>query len=103
MSYPRARGMGKISPNVPAMRLRSTPMPRAIPYATRQEIVRRHLDGQTLLQIAAELRLPLAAVRDLWRAFRDRGDDGLAIRYHAPDRPGRRSHRAVLRRACQLK
>lgn len=78
-------------------------MPRAIPYATRQEIVRRHLEGQTLLRIAAETHLPLATVRDLWRAFRDHGDDGLAIRYPACGRSTPGHHRDVLRRACQLK
>ena len=33
-------------------------MPRAIPLATRREIVRCHLDGQTLAQIATDLHLP---------------------------------------------
>jgi hypothetical protein len=78
-------------------------MPRAVPYATRQEIVRRHLDGQTLLRIAADLHLPLATVRDLWRAFRDHGDDGLVIRDPACGRSTPGHHRHVLRRACQLK
>lgn len=78
-------------------------MPRAIPLATRQEIVRRHLEGQTLLRIAAELRLPLATARDLWRAYRDRGDDGLVIRYRACGRSTPGHDPSVLRRACRLK
>src|SRR3954452_22104962 len=78
-------------------------MPRAIPLATRQEIVRRHLDGQGLRQIADQLHLPHGTVRQLWRAFRDAGDDGLAIRYPACGRSTPRARADVLRRACRLK
>ncbi|MDR3632381.1 MAG: helix-turn-helix domain-containing protein [Isosphaeraceae bacterium] len=78
-------------------------MPRAIPAATRQEIVRRHLDGQTLKQIATDLHLPLVTVRSLWRAFRQRGEEGLAVAYHNCGRGTRRHCRTVLQRACQLK
>lgn len=78
-------------------------MPRAIPLATRQEIVRRHLDGQALAQVAAALHLPCVTVRALWRAFRRRGEAGLAIGYGACGRSTPRHSAAVLRRACQLK
>jgi Homeodomain-like domain len=77
-------------------------MPRAVPLATRQEIVRRHRQGQTLLRIAADLHLPLATVRDLGRAFRDHGEDGLVIRYHACGQSTPGHPRAVLHRACPL-
>ena len=78
-------------------------MPRAIPLATRQEIVRRHLDGQTLAQIAADLHLPCVTVRALWRAFRRRGEEGLDVGYHQCGRSTPRHSGTILRRACQLK
>jgi transposase len=56
-------------------------MPRALARAVRQEIVQRHLRGPALTQIAAELPLSYDTVRTLWRAFRDQGEDGLAIQY----------------------
>lgn len=78
-------------------------MPRAIPLVTRQEIVRRHLDGQTLAQIAIDLHLPHGTVRALWRGFRRRGDQGLAVAYRAGVRATPEHPPSVLRRACQLK
>jgi hypothetical protein len=78
-------------------------MPRAIPLATRQEIVRRHRDGQALAAIAVDLHIPAVTVRALWRAFRDRGETGLAIGYRACGRPAPLHSPAVLQRACQLK
>jgi hypothetical protein len=78
-------------------------MPRAIPLATRQEIVRRHLDGQTLAQVAIDLHLSGVTVRALWRAFRHRGEEGLAIGYGECGRSTPRHGEAVVRRACQLR
>jgi hypothetical protein len=78
-------------------------MPRAIPLDTRQEIVRRHLDGQTLSQIATDLHLPCVTVRALWRAFRRRGDEGLDVGYRHCGRSTPRHSGTVLRRATQLK
>jgi hypothetical protein len=80
-----------------------THMPRAIPLATRQEIVRRHRDGQALASIAVDLHIPSVTARALWRAFRDRGDAGLAIGYRVCGRPAPLHSPAVLQRACQLK
>src|SRR5450631_3592698 len=82
---------------------RGPPMPRAIPLVARQEIIRRHLDGQTLAQIAIDLHLPHVTVRALWRAFRRRGDEGLAVAYRRCGRATPQHHPNVLRRACQLK
>src|SRR5690242_16581562 len=78
-------------------------MPRALPAATRQEIIERHLRGQTLRQVAAELALPFDTVRDLWRAFRDGGPDGLVVGYHACGSATPAYPDAVLRRACRLR
>jgi len=78
-------------------------MPRAPPLATRQDIVERHLRGQTLAQIATDLGIAFVTVRALWRAFRDRGSDGLAIGYHACGSSTPAYPEVVLRRACRLK
>src|ERR1700719_2470002 len=78
-------------------------MPRAVPPATRQDVIERHLRGQTLPQIAAELVIPFDTVRDLWRAFRDGGPDGLATRYYACGSATPTYSEAILRRACRLK
>jgi hypothetical protein len=78
-------------------------MPRAIPLATRQEISRRHLDGQTLARIALDLHLPHVTVRALWRGFRSRGEEGLDVGYRECGRATPRHDPDVLRRACRLK
>jgi hypothetical protein len=78
-------------------------MPRAVPAATRQDIVERHNRGQTLPQIAAELGLPFVTVRALWRAFRDDGPDGLVTGYHACGSATPAYPESVLRRACRLR
>ena len=77
-------------------------MPRAIPPAIRQEIVRRHLDSQSLPRIASDLHLPFVTVRSLWRAYSRHGESGLAIGYDRCGSTARHSQ-AVVRRACQLK
>jgi len=78
-------------------------MPRALPLATRQDIIERHLRGQTLAQIATDLGIPYVTVRALWRAFRNRGSDGLAIGYHACGSSTPAYPDAVRRRACRLR
>src|SRR5262249_51476285 len=78
-------------------------MPRAVPPATRQDVIERHLQGQTLPQIAAELGIPFGTARDLWRAFRDGGPDGLATGYHACGAATPTYPDAIVRRACRLK
>ena len=78
-------------------------MPRALPAAMRQDIIERHLRGQSLPRIAAELAIPFDTVRDLWRAFRDGGADGLVVGYHACGSATPAYSDAVTRRACRLK
>jgi transposase-like protein len=78
-------------------------MPRAVHPDIRQEIVERHQRGQTLAQVAADLGIPYPTVRSLWRAFRDRGPDGLAIGYHACGSSTPAYPESVLRRACRLR
>jgi len=78
-------------------------MPRALPNETRRDIVRRHLNGQPLPQIASELQLSQDTVRALWRAFRDHGEAGLALRYHACGQATPSTPEPILDAACQLK
>ena len=78
-------------------------MPRALPPEIRLDIVRRHLNGQVLPQIATELRLSYDTVRALWRAYRDSGEQGLALRYHACGRSTPSTPKSILDMACQLK
>ena len=77
-------------------------MPRALPPETRLDIVRRHLNGQALPQIATELRLSHDTVRAIGRAFRDHGEEGLAIRYHACGQSTPGTPKPILDAACQL-
>jgi hypothetical protein len=78
-------------------------MPRALPNETRMDIVRRHLNGQPLPQIASELRLSQDTVRALWRASRDHGEGGLALRDHACGQATPSTPEPILDAACQLK
>jgi transposase len=77
-------------------------MPRAIAGETRRDIIRRHLDGQDLAQIATELRLSYDTVRTIWRLYRDRGEEGLATRYPSCGRSTPRSPEPILEAACRL-
>jgi hypothetical protein len=78
-------------------------MPGAVPLATRQEIVDRRDRGQTLAYIASQLALPYVTVRANWRAFRDRGPDGLVTGYHACGSSTPAYPQAMIRRACRLR
>ena len=76
-------------------------MPSPLSMTIRHDIVRRHLDGQELCQIALELCVSYHSVRQIWRTFQLRGLDGMAPRYQRCGRP--RSPDAVLARACEMK
>jgi transposase len=78
-------------------------MPRAIAVATRETIVARHLAGATLPQIAADLDLPWATVRRIWRRYRDRGEAGLAPNYAACGRRGPRHQAALYAQALAVR
>lgn len=101
-SYPHGQGMDKMHRCSTPNRLEGPSTPPAIPLATRQEIVRRHLDGQPLARIAADLHLPHGSARAIRRAFRRSGEAGLATGYHRCGLSTPRSTRAVLERACRL-
>lgn len=65
-------------------------MPRALPLATREAIVVQHQAGRSLPPLAADLGVPWATVRRVWRRYRDRGDAGLVPDYAACGRHGSR-------------
>ena len=78
-------------------------MPRAIPVATREAIVARHQAGVSLPRVVAELALPWATVRRIWRRYRDRGGTGLAPDYAAGGRRGPRHPPVLYDRALAVR
>jgi hypothetical protein len=78
-------------------------MPRALSVPIREEIVRRHQQGQGLTTIALELHLSYYTVRQIWHLYRTHGAAGLKPRYHACARAAPPNHAAVLQQACELK
>jgi hypothetical protein len=78
-------------------------MPRALAVPVREEIVRRHQQGQELAAIAVELHLSYNTVRQIWRLYRTHGPAGLTPRYHACARTTLPSHIPIIQHACELK
>jgi len=64
-------------------------MPPPLPFALRQELVRRHQQGETLAALAERMQLPPSTVRNWWQRFRREGEAGLQTRYQhcGPQRP----------------
>jgi transposase len=56
-------------------------MPQPLPFPLRQELVRRHQQGETLLAIAQSLKAPYPTVRNWWRRYRQAGEAGLHTHY----------------------
>lgn len=56
-------------------------MPAPIPYAHREEIVRRKQAGESLRAIAAALGYSYWGVRKIWRQYRKAGSAGLQVKY----------------------
>jgi|Deesub1362A_J573_1020465.scaffolds.fasta_scaffold13282_1 transposase len=78
-------------------------MPGAVPRPTREEIVRRHEQGESLRRIAEGLGLSFWTVRKVWRRYRDEGERGLRPRYDRCGWHGLRFERKVYRAALWLK
>lgn len=76
-------------------------MPKPIAVAIRQQIVERHQQGQTLTQLAAELQMPYASVRNVWSLYRRTGR--IAPNYQACGRAGARASKRIQRAALWLK
>ena len=56
-------------------------MPRALPLALREEIVRRREQGEPLTAIAEALQVPYRTVRRWWHKYEQAGPDGLQTQY----------------------
>ena len=78
-------------------------MPRAIPAALRQEVVRRREAGESSPLIAAALGLQVRTVRALWQRYRTGGAPALALGYARCGRRGPRFPPAVVAAALALK
>jgi transposase len=52
-------------------------MPQALPLALREQVVRRHQQGEALTQIAAALQVPYRTVRRWWHRYQQAGPEGL--------------------------
>src|SRR5262245_1837089 len=78
-------------------------MPRAVSIPVREEIVRRHQQGQELTTIATDLRLSYYTVRQIWHLYHTQGATGRAPRYHACARLAPADSPAILQQACELK
>lgn len=65
-------------------------MPAAIPRPIREELVRRHQQGEPLTELAKALGLSYRAARGLWRRFRTLGEKGLDNDYGHCGPPGPR-------------
>ena len=77
-------------------------MPAPIPYADREEIIRRKQEGQTLGAIAQALGYSYWGVRKIWRQYRERGKAGLKTAYRRGPGPIRKRE-AVYQQALALK
>ena len=78
-------------------------MPGVIAQPTREEIVRRHEQGESLRRIAEDMELSFWTVRKVWRRYRDEGTQGLSPKYERCGRHGLRFERKVYRAALWLK
>ncbi len=78
-------------------------MPEAIPYAMREEIVRRHKEGESLQAIAQAMGYSYWGVRKIWRHYRDQGEEGLRIRYDRCGPSGIKAEGEVYEQAMGLK
>jgi transposase len=78
-------------------------MPQPLPLAQRQELVRRHQQGEPLTTIADSLHAPYPTVRNWWRRFRDQGEAGLQTHYDRCGPQGPKAGPTVHQAALTLK
>lgn len=76
-------------------------MPKPIPVAKRRQIVERHQQGESLKQIAEDLSMAYASVRNVWGLYRREGR--IEPNYGACGRRGVQASRRVYRAALWLK
>jgi transposase len=78
-------------------------MPQPLPFALRQELVRRHQQGETLGALAESMQIPPATVRNWWQRFRREGEAGLQTRYQRCGPQGPKAGPAVHQAALAMK
>jgi transposase len=78
-------------------------MPQAVSQPVREEIVARHLAGDTLSAIAQAMMMSYRTVRALWSRYRARGSAGLAADYERCGSEGPRFPTAMYEAALSLK
>ena len=78
-------------------------MPQALPLPLREQIIRRHQQGETLSTIAQALNVPYRTVRRWWHRHQEAGDAGLHTHYDRCGPKGPRAPAAVHAAALALK
>jgi transposase len=78
-------------------------MPRALPLALREQIVRRRKQGERLTDIAAALQVPERTVRRWWHKYQQQGADGLQTHYAHCGPKAPKAPPAVYAAALELK
>jgi transposase len=78
-------------------------MPRALPLALREEIVRRRQQGEPLTAIAVALKVPYRTVRRWWHKYQEKGPAGLQTHYDHCGPKGPKAPPAVHAAALELK
>ena len=76
-------------------------MPAATPINKREAIVRRYQEGDTLAQIARELKLPYTTVHSVWHHYRQTGQ--IKPNYQACANPRVRKDPVMYEQAVKLK
>lgn len=78
-------------------------MPQSLAFPLRQELVRRHQQGETLAALAESMQIPPATVRNWWQRFRREGEAGLQTRYQRCGPQGPKAGPAVHQAALTMK
>jgi transposase len=78
-------------------------MPRALPLALREQIVRRRQQREPLTAIAEALQVPERTVRRWWHKYQQAGPDGLQTHYAHCGPKGPKAPPAVHAAALELK
>jgi hypothetical protein len=78
-------------------------MPQALPFPLREQIIRRHQQGETLSVIAQDLHVPYRTARRWWHRYQEAGDAGLQTHYDRCGPAGPRTPAEVHAAALALK
>lgn len=78
-------------------------MPRALPLPRREEIIKRHQQGEMLKQIAKTSHISYRCVLACWRRYKLNGREGLANHYDRCGPEGPRFPEAMITQALDMK